>query len=155
MRTQIRLWTILDNFGKLWRLLTDLKGTIRWKTVLSCVYNPINNNKNKIKTLASNKKLACPHSRLLCRQAIFELCNRICYKFWSFYSVNSKYCILKMQVKNVKKNNFFGCNKIVFKLLMSIKAASKGNHFTLGAVDFHESRIGIRGHLKLTSKLFW
>ena len=27
---------------------------------------------------------------------------------------------------------------------MSIKAASKGNHFTLGAVDFHWSRSVVR-----------
>ena len=42
-----------DTFGKLWRLFTDFKGTIR-KKVLRCVYTSNNNTLNLWKTLRSN-----------------------------------------------------------------------------------------------------
>ena len=37
--------------GKLWRLLTDCKGTVRWKKVLGCVFKP---NSNNLKLSLSN-----------------------------------------------------------------------------------------------------
>ena len=37
--------TIRGHFRKLWRLLTDFKGTIRWKNILKCVYKPYSTNK--------------------------------------------------------------------------------------------------------------
>ena len=49
-----------DTFGKLWRLLTDFKGTIRWKNVLGCVYKPNSNNLKIWKTLSLKKNLHVP-----------------------------------------------------------------------------------------------
>ena len=37
--------TLRGHFRKLWRLLTDFKGTIRWKNILKCVYKPYSTNK--------------------------------------------------------------------------------------------------------------
>ena len=63
----------MDIFEKLWRLLTDLKGTIRQKTLLGGIYKPNINNLKIWKSLFL-KKIACPHSR---GHAVFKLCNRI------------------------------------------------------------------------------
>ena len=45
-----------DTFGKLWRLLTDFKGTIRWKMVLGCIYK-LNRKFKNMKTLYLKKNL--------------------------------------------------------------------------------------------------
>ena len=44
-----------DTFGKLWRFLTDFKGTVSQKEVFKCVYNPIAIIKN-IKISLSKEK---------------------------------------------------------------------------------------------------
>ena len=46
-----------DTFGKLWRLFTDFKGTIRRKKVLGCVYKPNSNNLKIGKLLYLKKNL--------------------------------------------------------------------------------------------------
>ena len=40
-------------FEKLWRILTDLKGIIKWKKVLGCVYKHNNNKKKNMETNVS------------------------------------------------------------------------------------------------------
>ena len=67
----------VDTLGKLFRLLTDLKGTIRQKKLLGCIY-ATNSNKLKIwKSPYLKKKTACPLRHWLRGHAIFELCDRI------------------------------------------------------------------------------
>ena len=61
---------------KLWRLLTDFKGTIMWKKVLGCVYKPNRNYFKRWKPLYLKKNLrVCVVDDLA--NTIFELCDRI------------------------------------------------------------------------------
>ena len=60
-----------DTFGKLWRFLTDFKGTISRKKVFRCVYTSNNNNLKIFKSPYLKKKLG----HWLHWHPIFELCN--------------------------------------------------------------------------------
>ena len=68
MTRRTRTITTQTLFGKLWRLLTDLKGIIvRRKRAFSCIY----------KLYVNLRIKKCVHNRWLLEHAIFEHCPRI------------------------------------------------------------------------------
>ena len=69
--------TLLENFE---RLLTDFKGTIRWKNVLGCVYTLKSSNLKIWKPPYLKKKLnvcVVNNYTLVHKHVIFEFCSRI------------------------------------------------------------------------------
>ena len=115
----------VDTFGKFWRLLTDFKGTNRWKMYLGVFTHSIaiilKYEKEKKR---SKEKSACPHNCCLCGHAIFELCDRISTSNRFFLFIRAQ---VPLRCCVILKENFY-----LFYLYTYI--------ITLGPINFYNYR---------------
>ena len=81
----------VDTFWKLWKLLTNFKGTVRWTKLIRCFYTPNRNNLKNKKISVSKEKFGCPRSLWLSWHPIFELCDRI--SPWKRKISRTRFCL--------------------------------------------------------------